>query len=133
MSAVQQFKPKQTSVFTKNVSSSRWAETFPRKILPTPTPTNVLPKNGPLSLRQTELYPRDVKSSSILSKSKHGEILPTNIPLSSGELEIVQENTVRVSSRISSGNVPTSVSSVSSMNNRNIGNYILIITISLKL
>jgi hypothetical protein len=82
-----------------------------------------LPRNGPLSSRHPEVFPRDVKRPSIISKSKHAAILPTNAQSSAEQMEMVQQNSVSFSSRTSPGNVQISASPFSSMNNVNTGNY----------
>jgi hypothetical protein len=122
-SALQSCRPKQTAAFTKNVIPSRWSETFPRKSLSASKPSNILPQNGTLSSRQTEVFPRDVKNASILTKSKHAEILPTNIPSCAGQMKIVQRNTATLNYRTSEGSATTLASSVSSIKNINKGNY----------
>jgi hypothetical protein len=123
-SAVQPFKPKHASAFTRNVlPTSKWAETCPRKVPSTTAPSNVLSKNVPFSSRHPEMFPGDVKRPSIIPQSKHAETLPTNVLSSTEQVEMVQQNSVLFNSRISPGNVQISASPFSSMNNVNTGNY----------
>jgi hypothetical protein len=123
-SAAQPFKPKQTSAFTRNIpSTSKWTGTYPKKIQSRTPPSNMLPKNGPLPSRHPEAFPRDIKRPSIMSKSKHAAILPTNAHSSTEQVEMVQQNAASFNSRTSPGSVQVSALPFSSMNSVNTGNY----------
>jgi hypothetical protein len=83
----------------------------------------MLPKNGPLSSRHPEVFPRDIKSHSSISKSKHAAVLPTDALSSAEKVGMVQQNAVSFNSRTLPGNVQISVSPFSSKNIVNTGNY----------
>ncbi|XP_021934432.1 uncharacterized protein LOC110836976 isoform X1 [Zootermopsis nevadensis] len=58
-SAVQLCKQKQTATFTKNVTSSRWSETFPRKIPSVSKHVEILPTSIPSSTGQAMIAQRN--------------------------------------------------------------------------